>query len=77
MKQLDWSQGENNTLEWVAPRCGEAYINVRVDLELKADSAGGNGAVFPTRIGSGIDQDYGWQGPLLGISHDFEPCEEI
>ncbi|KAJ4289039.1 hypothetical protein N0V90_011381 [Kalmusia sp. IMI 367209] len=78
IKQLDWSQGEQKTREWVAPQCGIAYIKVRVDLELKSTNAAANGTVFPTRIGTGIiDHDYGWEGPLLGVSHDFEPCKKL
>ncbi|KAL5371801.1 hypothetical protein DPSP01_013982 [Paraphaeosphaeria sporulosa] len=76
VKQLDWSQGEKKTLEWTAPQCGIAYVKVRVDLELRAENAGAMGTVFPTRIGSGVAHDYGWPGPLLGISHDFEPCKK-
>ncbi|KAF2450402.1 hypothetical protein P171DRAFT_516287 [Karstenula rhodostoma CBS 690.94] len=77
VKQLDWSQADKKTLEWTAPQCGVAYIKVRVDLELIAENARANGTVFPTRVGSGIDDDYGWPGPLLGASHDFEPCERF
>lgn len=76
-KQLDWSQGKDKTLEWTAPRCGIASIKLRVDLELGTNALSSGGTVFPTRIGNGLDHDYGWQGPLVGVSHDFEPCENV
>lgn len=76
VKQLSWSQGSNKTLEWVAPQCGIAYIRVRVDLWLESDSAAASGMVFPTRIRGGKEGDNGWSGPLLGVSHDFEPCRK-